>query len=67
MDKETFACGDEIVDECIQEELQLQPDEESVDEVTGASPGTAQACADLGLNSLKENIKRLGIKPPGVA
>ena len=38
-----------------------------VDEVTGASPGTAQACSDLGLNSLSENLKKFGIKPPGVA
>lgn len=35
------------------------------DEVTGASPGTAQACEDLGLNSLAANLERLGIKPPG--
>ena len=37
------------------------------DAVTGASPGTAQACTDLGLNSLEENLKRFNIKPPGVA
>lgn len=36
------------------------------DAVTGASPGTAQACSDLGLNSLEENLARFGIKPPGV-
>lgn len=35
------------------------------DATTGASPGTAQACDDLGLNSLEENLRRLGIKPPG--
>jgi len=35
------------------------------DATTGASPGTAQACDDLGLNSLEDNLKRLGIKPPG--
>ena len=35
------------------------------DETTGASPGTAQACSDLGLSSLAANLERLGIKPPG--
>ena len=35
------------------------------DETTGASPGTAQACDDLGLNSLKSNLERFNIKPPG--
>lgn len=40
---------------------------EEADEVTGASPGTAQACSDLGLNSLESNLGRFGIKPPGVA
>lgn len=37
------------------------------DAVTGASPGTAQACSDLGLNSLEENLSKFGIRPPGVA
>ncbi len=42
------------------------PDEEpEVDATTGASPGTAQACDDLGLNSLSANLERFGIKPPG--
>ncbi len=50
---------DETVDDTDEE---LEPDA-----VTGASPGTAQACNDLGLNSLEANLKRLGIKPPGVA
>ena len=40
-------------------------DEVEVDEVTGASPGTAQACDDLGLNSLEANLSRFNIKPPG--
>ena len=40
---------------------------EEADAVTGASPGTAQACTDLGLNSLEENLAKFGIKPPGVA
>lgn len=37
------------------------------DETTGASPGTAQACSDLGLNSLEANLARFNIKPPGQA
>ncbi len=40
-------------------------DEAEVDETTGASPGTAQACDDLGLNSLQVNLERFNIKPPG--
>lgn len=36
------------------------------DVTTGASPGTAQACDDLGLNSLEANLARFGIKPPGM-
>ncbi|HAM14593.1 MAG TPA: hypothetical protein DCP91_01740 [Eggerthellaceae bacterium] len=39
----------------------------AADETTGASPGTAQACDDLGLNSLEANLERFGIKPPGMA
>ena len=57
------------------EDKDNKPDETNVetneelepDAVTGASPGTAQACNDLGLKSLEANLKRLGIKPPGVA
>ena len=51
-------------------EGQAEPDAETggeADATTGASPGTAQACKDLGLNSLADNIARLGIKPPGQA
>lgn len=44
---------------------ELEDDELEIDEVTGASPGTAQACNDLGLNSLEANLERFGIKPPG--
>lgn len=40
---------------------------DEVDAVTGASPGTAQACNDLGLNSLEANLSKFGIKPPGQA
>lgn len=42
-----------------------EDDELEIDEVTGASPGTAQACNDLGLNSLEANLERFGIMPPG--
>ena len=41
---------DETVDDTDEE---LEPDA-----VTGASPGTAQACSDLGLKSLEANLKR---------
>ena len=41
--------------------------EADVDAVTGASPGTAQACSDLGLNDLEANLARFNIKPPGVS
>jgi hypothetical protein len=37
------------------------------DAMTGASPGTAQACNELGLNDLESNLARFGIKPPGVS
>jgi hypothetical protein len=38
-----------------------------IDATTGASPGTAQACNDLGLNSLEANLAKFNIKPPGQA
>lgn len=38
---------------------------QNADATTGASPGTAQACSDLGLNSLASNLERFGINPPG--
>ena len=41
--------------------------DEQVDAVTGASPGTAQACSDFGFNSLEENLIKFNIKPPGVS
>ena len=46
------------------EDLEESPEP---DAVTGASPGTAQACSDLGLNSLEENLVKFNIKPPGVS
>ncbi|MBO4353042.1 MAG: hypothetical protein J5818_06070 [Eggerthellaceae bacterium] len=57
------------------DEKKLMPDEDfdgseeelEPDAVTGASPGTAQACNDLGLNSLEDNLVKFNIKPPGVA
>ena len=52
------------------EKLQSGEDEDGdleVDETTGASPGTAQACDDLGLNSLEANLTKFNIKPPGQA
>ena len=50
-----------------EETLEASEDELEPDAVTGASPGTAQACSDLGLNSLEENLAKFNIKPPGVA
>ena len=47
------------------DELAGPVDDAEVDETTGASPGTAQACDDLGLNSLQVNLERFNIKPPG--
>lgn len=44
-----------------------ETDSLEADEVTGASPGTAQACSELGLNSLEANLARFNIKPPGVS
>ena len=59
MDDENRTALDEQTDE-LEEELES-------DAVTGASPGTAQACSDLGLNSLEANLAKFNIKPPGVA
>ncbi len=54
-------------DEHVAEHGGKQAEEPEADAVTGASPGTAQACSDLGLNSLEENLNKFGIKPPGVS
>lgn len=59
MDDENKTTPDEKAEEL---EEELEPDA-----VTGASPGTAQACSDLGLNSLEANLAKFNIKPPGVA
>ena len=57
--------GDALIEESTRiEDADPQPES---DETTGASPGTAQACTDLGLSSLASNIKRFNIKPPGQA
>lgn len=37
------------------------------DAVTGATPGVASACAELGMSSLGDVVDELGIKPPGMA
>ena len=58
-DKEALAEDNEGMDDA--------PSEEEVDAVTGASPGTAQACSDLGLNSLEQNLLKFNIKPPGIS
>lgn len=55
------------------EESEMNDDERAagesleVDATTGASPGTAKACDELGLNSLEANLSRFNIKPPGQA
>lgn len=46
-------------------EDEVAEEESDADATTGASPGTAQACDDLGLNSLEANLARFNIKPPG--
>lgn len=35
------------------------------DAVTGATPGVATACMELGLNDMESLASQLGIKPPG--
>lgn len=61
VDAETHAQGEEPDAMC------EEAGDEQSDETTGASPGTAQACDDLGLNSLEANLARFNIKPPGVS
>jgi hypothetical protein len=65
-DKQTgFPLPNEEQGDSSEEASSPESDKDAADETTGASPGTAQACNDLGLNSLEENLKRLGIKRPG--
>ncbi len=40
---------------------------DEVDAVTGATPGVATACKELGLDDMGALQESLGIKPPGVA
>ena len=54
-----------FVSESVPESVPESAPNPEADETTGASPGTAQACSDLGLSSLAANLERLGIKPPG--
>lgn len=37
------------------------------DAVTGATPGVASACRELGMSSVDSVVRERGIKPPGVA
>ena len=59
------AIEEAVVPEVAEPHAAAEPD--VADEVTGASPGTVQACTDLGLNSLEANLARFNIKPPGVS
>lgn len=36
------------------------------DAATGATPGVAAACQELGMSSLSDVVSELGIKPPGI-
>lgn len=47
------------------DERALRESAEAADAVTGATPGVASACAELGMNSLDDVVAELGIKPPG--
>ena len=38
-----------------------------VDAATGATPGVASACRELGMASVDDVVRERGIKPPGVA
>lgn len=40
---------------------------EDVDAATGATPGVASACRELGMASVDDVVRERGIKPPGVA
>ncbi|MEG1246798.1 MFS transporter [Gordonibacter sp.] len=42
-------------------------EDESIDAATGASPGTARACRDLGMSPVDDVARNRGIKPPGMA
>ncbi|RDB58491.1 hypothetical protein C1878_16310 [Gordonibacter sp. 28C] len=38
-----------------------------VDAATGATPGVASACRELGMASVDDVVRERGIKPPGMA
>ena len=42
-------------------------DPAGVDAATGATPGVASACRELGMASVDDVVRERGIKPPGVA
>ena len=41
------------------------PAAESIDAATGATPGVAAACKELGMSALEDVVAEYGIKPPG--
>ncbi len=43
------------------------PTRDEVDAATGATPGVAAACRDLGMSALSDVVSEYGIKPPGQA
>lgn len=43
------------------------PGHATCDAATGATPGVASACRELGLDDMDRMIADLGIKPPGVS
>ena len=44
-----------------------EQDSDECDAVTGATPGVATACKELGLDDMSYLVDQLGIKPPGQA
>ncbi|WP_251212299.1 hypothetical protein [Adlercreutzia murintestinalis] len=48
-------------------ECPAPPGAPSCDAATGATPGVASACRDLGLDDMASVLTDLGIKPPGVS
>lgn len=49
---------------CVADAAKTQHDDE-VDAVTGATPGVASACRELGLDDMASVAAACGIKPPG--
>lgn len=48
-------------------EVELVAEADAPDAATGATPGVATACKELGLDDMASLGRALGIKPPGVA